>query len=502
MSLSSPTSLLHIEDVELVFPNGTRALHGVSVDVETGIVRGLVGANGAGKSTLVKVISGALRPTKGRVLWRGREVNWHSPEDSMRAGVATVYQNTPLVPSLSVLENVFLGNRVEWRWRPQSKRKVLHALYEKVGFELDEDLLASQLSVGEKQMVSILQAMSRQPSLLVLDEPSASLSQEERESLYSSVQGFVRAEGTSVIYVSHFLDEVLSITDAVTVIRDGRVTLSQATREISGQELVAAILGKELAAEERTRPVAVRESEAEAVLEVRDLNSPGKFHNVSFKVMPGEVVGIAGLLGSGRSEMLHGIYGSDPSARGSIMIRGKKVHRSPMAAVRAGLSMVPEDRMAQGLVPGWEIWRNVTLPFLSEYSKFGLLISKRKEERRAQEFVKRLSIVSASVETKIDELSGGNAQKVVLAKWFDESVQAVLLDEPTAGVDVGAKRDIQAFIRHLADEGRAIVLVDSEFNELLHVADRILVVFRGTVGDERRADETSADELMRLASGL
>jgi ribose transport system ATP-binding protein len=312
----------------------------------------------------------------------------------------------------------------------------------------------------------------------------------------------VRDEGTSVVYVSHFLDEVLSMTDAVTVLRDGRVTLSQMTPELSGRELVGAILGKELAAEERSTPRPIDENDAEPVLEVADLESPGKIHDISFKVMPGEVVGIAGLLGSGRSEILHGIYGSDPTARGSVKVRGKKVGRSPMAAVKAGLSLVPEDRMAQGLVPGWEIWRNVTLPFLSSYSRFGLLLSKKKEERRAAEFVESLSIVTASVDTKADELSGGNAQKVVLAKWFDDSVQVVLLDEPTAGVDVGAKRDIQEFIRVLAHKGRAVVLVDSEFNELLHVADRILVVFRGTVIEERLSSETTADELMRLASGL
>ncbi len=499
---SSSTDLLLVENAELVFPNGTKALRGVSFEVETGMIRGLVGANGAGKSTLVKIMSGAIKPSKGRILWRGREVHWHSPDDSMRSGVATVYQNTPLVPTFTVLENVFLGTRDGWRWRPQDKRKMLNTLCSKVGFEVDENLLASQLSVGEKQMVSLLQALSRQPSLLILDEPSASLSQSEREALYASVKRIVQEDGTAVIYVSHFLDEVLSMTDAVTVLRDGRVTLSRVTRGMSGDQLVSSILGKDLATEERSTPHASIAPGAEAVLEVSGMESPGKMRDVSFKVMAGEVVGIAGLLGSGRSEILHGIYGSDPSARGSVKVRGKKVGRSPAASVKAGLALVPEDRGTQGLVPGWEIWRNVTLPFIASYSKFGLLLSKRAEEKQAEMFVKQLSIVTSSVETKVGELSGGNAQKVVLAKWFDQAVSVVLLDEPTAGVDVGAKADIQEVIRAMAGEGRAVVVVDSEFHELLHISDRVLVVHRGQIIDERISSETTADELMRLASGL
>jgi ribose transport system ATP-binding protein len=502
VTTNSATSLLSIEDAELVFPNGTKALRGVNLEVDAGMIRGLVGANGAGKSTLVKIMSGVIKPSKGRVTWRGREVHWHSPDDSMRSGVATVYQNTPLVPTFTVLENVFLGTRDGWRWKPHDKKKMLNALCSKVGFEVDQNQLASQLSVGEKQMVSLLQALSRRPSLLILDEPSASLSQSEREALYASVRRIVKEDGTAVVYVSHFLDEVLSMTDAVTVLRDGRVTLSRATEGLSGDELVSSILGKELAAEERSAPREVKDSDAEAVLEVTAMESPGKIHDITFKVMPGEVVGIAGLLGSGRSEILHGIYGSDPSARGSIKVQGKSVRRSPTASVKAGLALVPEDRGAQGLVPGWEIWRNVTLPFIASYSRFGLLLSKRAEEKQAEKFVQQLSILTSSVDTKVDQLSGGNAQKVVLAKWFDQSVRVVLLDEPTAGVDVGAKRDIQEVIRVMAGEGRGVVVVDSEFHELLHVADRVIVVHRGRIIDERQSSETTADELMRLASGL
>lgn len=420
----------------------------------------------------------------------------------MKAGVATVHQNTPLVPTLSVLENVFMGTSADWRWKPQSKREVLRELCRKVGFEIDEDLPANLLSVGEKQMVSVLQALSRHPSLLVLDEPSASLSQSEREALYASVKRIVKEEGTAVVYVSHFLDEILTMTDAVTVLRDGHVTLDRQTSGLTGDELVGAILGRELAAAEHLAPHSTVVDGTSALLEVTNLVSPGKVHGVSFKVLPGEVVGIAGLLGSGRSEILRGIYGADSNCRGSVHVDGKKIARSPVAAVKAGMSLVPEDRVRQGLIPGWEVWRNVTLPFLSSYSRFGLLLSRRTEERRAEKFVRSLSIVTSSVETVVDELSGGNAQKVVLAKWFDESVRVILLDEPTAGVDVGAKRDIQDFIRMMAAEGRGVVLVDSEFHELLHVANRILIVFRGRIVEERLANETTADELMRLASGL
>ncbi|HTW97623.1 MAG TPA: sugar ABC transporter ATP-binding protein [Acidimicrobiales bacterium] len=498
----SDAPLLVLEDVVKVFPNGTVAVRGVSMTLGAGTVHGLVGANGAGKSTLIKIISGALARSSGRILWQGREVRWSSPSEPLRAGIATVHQHTPLVPTLSVTENVYLaGSGGGWRWSAAARQRQFLELLGRIDYHIDPSTTVSELSVGERQMVAMLKALAEGPLLLVLDEPTASLAHEERQLVYRTVLQLSAELGTTVLYVSHLLDEILQLTTQVTVLRDGRVVLDRPTAELDESILVRSIVGRD-SRRTSTGSSAAARRDTPAVLEVEDLESPGKLSPSRLVVHRGEVVGIAGLLGSGRSELLQAIFGADPRASGTVKVAGRRVRLSPAAMVSAGLVMVPEDRSRQGLIPDWEIWRNISLPSLAHLSWQRLLPRRRLEIDRAEEAIARLSIKASSPYALVRELSGGNAQKVVFAKWLYAGVQVMLLDEPTAGIDIGAKRDIQELIRRLADEGLSVVIVDSELDELLLVSDRLLVMHRGVLIAERAAGETDEQELVALASGL
>jgi len=492
-------ALLRVEDVAKTFPNGTVALAGVDLTVHAGAVHGLVGANGAGKSTLIKILAGAHPATRGRVVWRGRETRWTTPGQAREAGLATIYQHVPLALTLSVIENVFLARRGPWR-RPRAMRREFDALLERVGYSVDPDVEVARLSLGQRQMVSILQALAAGADLVVMDEPTASLAQGERTLVFDVVRR-LREEGTAFLYVSHFLDEVLELTDWVTVLRDGRVVADRATEEFDENGLTQAIVGKELLAVERAGTTGAPTGGA-PLLEVRDLASPGRLHGISFDLAPGEVLGLAGLLGSGRSEILHALFGADPHATGTVRLDGEPVGRSTPAAVAAGLALVPEDRARQGLLTEAEIWRNTSLPDLPVLSARRLVPLREPELQRARAAIEALSIRAPGPEAIVRDLSGGNAQKVVFGKWLFGAARVFLLDEPTAGIDVGAKADILDLIRRFAREGRGVVLVSSELEELLAVCRRVLVVHRGRVVAERPAEETSEHELLRLASGF
>jgi ribose transport system ATP-binding protein len=501
--MTTAQPLMQLKGVVKSFPNGTLALRGVDLDVQTGKVHGLLGANGAGKSTLIKILSGAYHATLGDVIWRGERVLWDSPKDANDKGVATVHQHIPLVPTLSVLENVFLGRGGRWR----RSAEIVHQfkeLCQRVGYELDPSALVGDLSIGERQMVAIFQALGTGADLLVLDEPTASLASHERELVYATIRRLSHGENKAILFVSHFLDEVMALTDQVTVLRDGRAVLRAETANLDEGKIAEAIVGKQVAAIEHDaerRAARVPPPEEAPLLEVRDLSSPGRLHSASFSVAPGEVVGVAGLLGSGRSELLHAIYGSDRNASGTVILNGSQVRRSPGAAVRAGIGLVPEDRMAQGLVPEFEIWRNVSLPALEGVSRFNIMPVSERERARGWEAIRRLAIKASSPEILVNELSGGNAQKVTIAKWLFSDVRLFLFDEPTAGIDIGAKAEILRLIRQLAGEGKSVVIVSSEFEELLAVCDRILVLRDGHCIAERKVHDTNEHELLLLAGG-
>ncbi|MEX3855922.1 sugar ABC transporter ATP-binding protein [Paraburkholderia sp. BR10923] len=491
--------LLQLQGVTKTFPNGLVALRGVDLDVSRGTVHGLLGANGAGKSTLIKILSGSLPASGGQIVWKGSAVEYSSPKAANDMGIATIHQHIPLVPTLSVLENVFLSE--EGRWRRNSAIRTRYSdLCRTIGYWLDPDGLVSDLSIGQRQMVAILQALGTGADLIVMDEPTASLAANEREVVYKIVRQLSRVENKAILFVSHFLDEVVALTDRVTILRDGQAVVDAATSELDESRIAEAIVGRQIVALEKAPPQKI-DAGAPVLLELKDLASIGKLEPISLRVRAGEVIGIAGLLGSGRSELLHAIFGADPDATGEVLVDGENIRKSTASAVRAGLGLVPEDRMAQGLVPGFEIWRNTTLPALDGVARGRWLPDKARELERGEEAIRRLSIKASSADILVTELSGGNAQKVTIAKWLFSDVKVFLLDEPTAGIDIGAKTDILLLVRELAAAGKAVVIVSSEFEEILAVSSRILVMRDGRCIAERVGHETSEHELVLLAGG-
>lgn len=493
------STLLSLEGVGKAFPNGTVALRDARLSVDGGSVHGLVGANGAGKSTMIKIIAGAHAPTKGTMRWKGKEVAWRDPGSARDAGIATIMQHVPLAPTLTVLENVFLGAPGPWRL-PRVRRAEFARLLERVGYRIDPDAEVAGLAIGERQMVAILQALAVGAELVVMDEPTASLAEGERQVVFDVVKR-LSAQGTAFLYVSHFLDEVLALTDRVTILRNGTVVEEGETSGYDEDRLVQAIVGRDLLAVERrdTPPTA---TDGPALLTVRGLSSPAGVRDVSFEVRPGEVIGLAGLLGSGRSEILHAVYGADARANGEVLVDGRPIRRKPRAAVAAGMALVPEDRNAQGLVGTFPIWKNVSLPDLHSLSSGRVLPRETDERERAARAIENLGIVCQGPEAVVTELSGGNAQKVVFGKWLYGGARVFMLDEPTAGVDVGAKADILELVRGFAAEGGAVLMVSSEFEEILAVATRVLVVREGRIVAERAAHKTSEEELLMLANGF
>lgn len=407
----------------------------------------------------------------------------------------------PLVPTLSVLENVFLGESSGWRRAPHLKQR-LQTLLRSVGYDIDPHALAGELPIGQRQMVAILQALAIQAQLIVMDEPTASLAAVERAIVYRTIKHLTHAEGTAVLFVSHFLDEIVALTDEVTVLRDGVAVLHATTADLDEPRIATAIVGRAVEAVKHERRKATQNPTAAAViLQVDQLSSPGKLAPCSFDLHAGEVLGIAGFLGSGRSELLHAIFGADPRARGEVRMHGRSLRRSPIASVRAGMGLVPEDRAGQGLIPDFALWRNTALACTESLTWRRLVVSHRLELQRARESVERLHIKAASVDVPVRELSGGNAQKVSIAKWLTHATKVLLLDEPTAGVDIGAKTEILQSVRDFVADGGGVVMVSSQFDELLAVCGRVLVLRGGSIVAVRQSGSTNEQELILLAGG-
>lgn len=480
---------LTLEEVAKTFPNGTVALAGVDLVLAPGKVHGLLGANGAGKSTLIKILSGALTPSAGTVRRDGDPIRYASPRGAKAAGIATIYQHIPLVPTLSAFENIVLDEGGLWRSGGRARvAEVIAGLGNP--FALDD--LVADLPIGARQMVAIAQALASGADVVVMDEPTASLAGHERSRVYETIRRLAD-EGRAVLFVSHFIDEIVALTDEVTVLRDGRVVLHAPTADLDEHAIAEAIAGRSVTALER--PAAARILGA-PVLGVRDLASPGKLAPASFTLRGGEILGIAGMLGSGRSELLHAIFGADPAATGTVQLEGAPVGRWPEDAVAAGIALVPEDRAAQGYVPGLTLAENIALPRAP-----GRLLDARRDRAEAEAAIRRLAIKAPGPDALPAELSGGNAQKMVIAKWLVPETRVLLLDEPTAGIDIGARTDILRLIRDLADGGLPVILVSSEFEELLAVCDRILVMRDGRIVGEADPRSNEEADLILMAGG-
>ncbi|MEV0204202.1 sugar ABC transporter ATP-binding protein [Streptomyces sp. NPDC050788] len=491
--------LLSMSGITKSFP-GVRALDGVDLDVQAGEVHCLLGQNGAGKSTLIKVLAGAHQPDTGTISWRGEEVTLRSPIAAMRLGIATIYQELDLVEHLSVAENVHLGHEptaAGFVVRGKTAKASTARLLKRLGHpEIDPGRLVGQLSAAQQQIVSMARALSHDVRLIVMDEPSAALDPDEVDNLFRIV-GDLTAEGVAVVYISHRLEEIRRIGDRVTVLKDGRaVAGGLPAKSTPTREVVALMTGRNVEYVFPDRPVSA--PDGTPVLEVRGLMRHGEFEPLDLDVHPGEIVGLAGLVGSGRSEILETIYGARKPGAGQVRVDGRVLRPgSVRAAVRAGLGLAPEERKTQALLMLESVTRNVSVSSMSRFSRGGWL-DRRSEAGAARAATRELSLRPDNPAVPVRTLSGGNQQKAVLARWLLRGCRVLLLDEPTRGVDVGARAELYAVIRRLADEGLAVLLVSSEVPEVLGLADRVLVLREGRVVHRAPARELDEHRVLDL----
>ena len=476
-----------------------RALQNGNIALRAGEVRGLVGENGAGKSTLVKVLGGVVRRDAGEMLAGGEEVDFHSPHDARDAGIAVIYQEPTLFPDLSIAENVVMGyhplgalHRIDRR----AMHRQVQGLLDRLGVRLDSDRPVRGLSIADQQIVEIAKALSFDARVLIMDEPTAALSGPDVERLFSFVRT-LRDLGAAVLFISHRLEEIFAICDTVTVMRDGAVVHDAPIGELTPDDLIRRMVGRELGTLFPKQDAQI----GEPVLQVHRLTREGVFFDVSFEVRAGEIVALAGLVGAGRSEVARAIFGIDRADAGQVEVAGRRLPAArPLAAMRAGLGFVPEDRRQQGLVMDLSIARNVALTRMRALARGGLIRSSA-ETSLAEEWAARLQLKYHRLQDSVGTLSGGNQQKVVLGKWLATGPKVLIVDEPTRGIDVGTKAEVHRLMSELAGQGVAVLMISSELPEVLGMADRVLVMYEGRLTGELSRAEADEESVIRLATG-
>jgi rhamnose transport system ATP-binding protein len=490
--------LLTIRSVSRSF-GAVAALRDVDLDLAAGEAHALVGENGAGKSTLVKILAGVVPPDTGTVALDGRPVSFGGPADARAAGIAVIYQEPTLFPDLSVAENIAMGRhplRSLRRIDTGAMRSQAAGLFGRLGVTVDVDRPARGLSIADQQLVEIAKALSFAARVLVMDEPTAALSGVEVERLFAVARA-VRDAGAAVLFISHRLDEVFALCQQVTVLRDGRRVSTDRADALTVDQVVRRMVGREVDSLYPKQPSAV----GQARLQVRGLTRRGYFSDVSLTVHSGEIVALAGLVGAGRSEVVRAVFGVDRYDGGAVLVDGRRLApASPAAAIAAGLALVPEDRRQQGLVMELSVERNATLPRRWKLSRLGLLVGAA-ERRSARTWMDRLGVKARRLSDPVSALSGGNQQKVVLAKWLSTRPRVLIVDEPTRGIDIATKAEVHRLLSSLAADGVAVLMVSSELPEVLGMADRVLVMHEGRLVDEIPRDRADEESVMFAAAG-
>lgn len=480
-----------------------QALSSAGLAVHVGQVHALMGTNGAGKSTLIKILTGAVVPDSGEVRVNGALVQHGDPRLALEAGIACIYQESNLVPYLTVLDNVMLGSQPVKSWGRLDRakqRRIVGDLLSHHGIDLDLDTQVLSLPTVQQKQVEIAKALAREARIILMDEPTAWLSQVEVQSLFQSIRRLTE-QGIGVVYISHVLDEVFAIADTISVVRDGKVILTSDTAAMTKASLAQSMLGRELLAETQAERAAVNSSANEIALECRGLTVPGAFHNVDLAIRRGEIVCITGLIGAGRSELFKALFGVDPARSGEILIHGKPIRVSrPHQAIAAGLGLVPEDRRDDGLMMNHSLRNNVIAAHLGQVSSSGVM-RPRRARHLASDVIKQLGIVPARQDLSVRKLSGGNQQKVLMGRWMAGETDILLLDEPTVGIDVGVKAEIYQRLRAMAEAGTAVLVISSDMEEALNLPDRILVMANGRLVAEFAKGEATQQAVLAAASG-
>ena len=483
-----------------LFP-GVRALKGVELDLRPGEVHALLGENGAGKSTLIKVLGGAHRPDEGSIEIDGQPVEITSPAESQRAGVGIIYQEFNLVPAMTARENIFLGQEGSHIGilPVREERRKARELFERLGVDLDPESLVRRLTVAQQQVVEIAKALLLESRIIVMDEPSAALSPREVEGLFRIIRE-LKSQGIGIVYVSHRLDEIFEICDRATIYRDGEHIATRPIAELTRESIIELMVGRKLENEFPHRQTSTETRTSGGGLVVLNLNRGSEVRDVSFNVRRGEIVALTGLVGAGRTETVRLIFGADQRDSGSVKLDGRELAiRSPRDAIRAGICLLTEDRKHQGLVLNRSVLENFGLPNLLSFSSGGL-INRRRERAAFDRYVDQLRIRVSGPDQRAANLSGGNQQKVVLAKWLERNAEVVIFDEPTRGIDVGAKYEIYLLMQQLAADGKAVLMISSELPEVLGMADRIIVMHEGRVtGEITDVESATQEDIMNLA---
>lgn len=489
--------VLELKGITKTFP-GVKALDNVQFQLKPGEIHALMGENGAGKSTFIKVITGVHQPDEGKMYLNGHEVEFHNPKEAKNSGIAAIYQHVTCFPDLSVTENIFMGHEKIQKGTRRILWKEMHAeansLLKELGAKFDARTLMGTLSVAEQQIVEIAKALSTKAKIIIMDEPTAALTKNESEELYRITEK-LRDNGTSIIFISHRFEDMYRLASRVTVFRDSKYIGSWQVNEISNEELIVAMVGREI---KQLFP----KTEAkigEEVLRVENLGKTGFFADISFSLKKGEILGLTGLVGAGRSEVCQALFGIAPADKGRIFIKGKETKMdNPLHAMKNGVGYLPEDRQQQGLILSWGIDKNITLPSLDQLASKGWL-NRKKEEEMAGRLTKKVNVKTPSVFNLVSSLSGGNQQKVAVAKLLTTDLDIIILDEPTKGVDVGAKSAIYGIISDLASQGYGIIFVSSEMPEIISMCDRVLVMREGRITAEIDGSKVTQEAILEAA---
>ena len=485
--------ILSIENVSKTFP-GVKALSDVSVSFERGTVHAVVGENGAGKSTLMKILSGVHTKDSGKIIFDGEIIEQTTPIESIRRGLSIIYQEFNLVNTLTVGENIFLGRYAEMKGMNNIHRQA-RALLDSIGSTIDTHKMVGELSAAEMQMVEITKALAFDSKLIIMDEPSSSLTADELKRLFMIIKD-LREKGVTIIYISHKLDEIFELCDAVTVIRDGKVIDTKSIEHLTRNDMIAMMIGREIENEYPERPRAV----GETIMQVGSLNTR-KLKDISFELKKGEILGLVGLVGAGRTEIVRAIYGADKAKNLNIQINGTPMKiKNARHGKRAGIGLLPEDRKQEGLVLPFSVQANITMSSLKGISKFGF-INRAKERDIAKRQIESLSVKTPSPHTRVKTLSGGNQQKCIMGRWLEINPDILILDEPTRGIDVGTKYEIYLLIKRIAENGGAVIMISSELPEVLAMSNRVLTVCEGRISGEFDPEVHSAHDIMDAAIG-
>ncbi len=490
-------AILELEHITKNYP-GVVALDDVSLSFEPGEIHSIMGENGAGKSTLIKIVAGAIEASSGKVIINGESFDKLTPALAKQHGIGVIYQEFNVVPSMNIAENIFLGDKTGNAISPDFKKmhKEAARLMESLGVHIDSHRMVGDLSTAQQQLVEIAKAISKNCKVLIMDEPSAAIAVAEVENMLRIVRQ-LKEQGVTIIYISHRMDEVFEISDRVSILRDGRYVATKKIHEVSRQDLINMMVGRELTESFPSRNVTLGEN----VLEVRNLTGNGDF-NINLHLRKGEILGLAGLVGAGRTELAKMLFGDVRPASGEILVKGNPVHfRDTSDAIEAGIGLIPEDRKREGAFLEYSIQWNIPSMSLRRISK-ATVVDQKEADRLADEYVEKLSIKTPTVKQLVKNLSGGNQQKVVVAKVLAAQTEILIFDEPTRGIDVGAKQEIYHLMNNLVEQGMSIIMISSEMEELLGMSDRVMVLYEGRITGELSRDEFSQSRVLELASGL